>query len=73
MSIDDTPLMFGSYKGLTPNQVADIDPRYVVWMFRAVKPAPCSKKLAEACQMDEYDEGAEAEDLHYGIDGWGDK
>lgn len=56
MSRDTSPLVFGKYKGKTPEQVAEIDPSYVVWMYETVKPAPCSTALYDACRMD-IDEG----------------
>jgi hypothetical protein len=70
MDIDETPLIFGKYKGQTPDEIGDYDPSYVVWMFANVKPAPCSKAFAEACEQDvrEYEE-EKAEDLRYGFDG----
>jgi uncharacterized protein (DUF3820 family) len=48
--LDDTPLRFGKYKGQTPKQVAEVDPRYVVWMRAEVLPAPCSRELALDCE-----------------------
>jgi len=69
---DNEPLAFGKYKGKTPNEIADVDIGYIVWMYDNVKPRVCSKELRDACQQDEYDEEAEHDlDAHYGIDGWG--
>lgn len=50
--LDHTPLEFGKYKGRTPDQVADIDPSYVVWMWENVVPKRCSRILADACMQD---------------------
>lgn len=72
MDKDTTPLSFGKYKGKTPEEVAEIDGSYVVWMFKNVKPPPCSKELAEACESDDRDDEEEwAACAHYGIGGWG--
>ena len=72
MSKDHTPLAFGKYKGKTPEEVAELDPSYVVWMYENVKPAPCSKALAVDCEQDQRDDEEEwAAGAHYGIGGWG--
>jgi hypothetical protein len=70
MTKDKTPLTFGKYKGKTPDEIGDYDPSYVVWMYANVKPAPCSKELAEDCEqaVREYEEDR-ADDLLYGLDG----
>lgn len=60
---DITPLSFGKYKGLTPNQVAAQDPEYVCWMYENVKPVPCTKELALDCQFDSDDRAA-GEEYH---------
>lgn len=48
--IDDTPLQFGKYKSKTPNEVADIEPSYIVWMHANVLPPLCTRGLAQACE-----------------------
>lgn len=50
--LDHTPIKQGKYKGQTPDQISDHDPSYVVWMYANWNPKPCSKLLAEACQLD---------------------
>ena len=71
MDKDHTPLPFGKYKGKTPEEIAEIDGSYVVWMFENVKPPPCSKELAEACEADEREDEEEwGAGGYYGIDGW---
>ena len=70
MSKDTTPLLFGKYKGQTPEEIAVIDQSYVVWLFENVKPPPCSKGLAEACEADvREDEEEWLAGAHYGIEG----
>ena len=49
-SLDRSPLVFGKYKGKTPNEVAEVDPSYVAWMYENVSPAPCSRSLYEDCR-----------------------
>jgi len=46
MKIDNTPLTFGKYKGITPSYLAETDPSYLIWAYRNVKPIPCSPALA---------------------------
>lgn len=53
--IDDLPLTFGKYKGKTPQEVAEIDPGYIIWMHRTIFPAKCSVSLAIACEQDEQE------------------
>ena len=71
MGKDHTPLTFGKYKGKTPEEVADYDPSYVVWMYDNVNPTPCSKALRDDCEQDvrEYEE-EKMDDLHFGLDGY---
>lgn len=52
-NIDERPLEFGKYKGLSPDEVAEFDGSYIVWMYENVRPTPCSKELYEGCRMDE--------------------
>lgn len=58
MNLDTTPLTFGRYKGKTPEQIADLDPSYIVWMYENVKPKACSRSLWVACTdaMDEAED-----------------
>lgn len=51
--IDDIPLTFGKHEGLTPNQIANEDTQYIIWMYEHVKPRRCSCELYNACQEDE--------------------
>lgn len=71
MSKDHTPLTFGKYKGKTPEEVAEICPSYVVWMYENVKPVPCSKALRDDCKQDTQEDEADlADDLLFGMDGY---
>lgn len=65
--LDETPLKFGKYKGLTPEQVAEIDSSYIVWMYQKFDNPPCSKELAEACEMDIREMEAES---YFGMEYW---
>lgn len=62
-ALDRSPLVFGKYNGKTPNEVAEIDPSYVVWMYENVSPAPCSTALYEDCRID-VDENDDRLDQH---------
>ena len=50
--LDKTPLTFGKYKGMTPDEVSEQDPSYVVWMYETIKPKKCSYFLYESCLRD---------------------
>lgn len=56
LDLDKRILTFGKYRGHTPNEVADMDYRYIIWMYETVKPCPCSRSLYLACRdiADEY-------------------
>lgn len=48
--LDHTPLTFGKYKGMTPSEVAEIEPTYLRWMYEEVKNKPtCSELLYRDC------------------------
>ena len=49
MSLDTTVLTFGKHKGKTPEQVSDIDPAYIVWLYDTLTPRRCTKSLYLAC------------------------
>lgn len=53
---DDTPLTFGKYRGETPNEIAEKDGSYIVWLYDKINPKVCTKALALACEMDEREE-----------------
>lgn len=61
MNLDLVPLSFGKYKGMTPEQIADQDPGYIVWLYDHHHPQVCTKTLMLACadEMDEQDEPEE--------------
>lgn len=60
MDIDDKPLRFGKYRGASPNEVADLDPDYLVWAYDVMNPKICSKELSLECE--ERAEGPELDD-----------
>ena len=65
--IDDRPLRFGQHIGKTPNEIAKIEPSYIVWLAeRSGDFDIVSEELYDRCNDtdDEYDE-------MYGF-GWGD-
>jgi hypothetical protein len=57
--LDFRPLTFGKYRGKTPEQVAEIDPSYVCWMYKEVKPTPCSLALQVVCENEVRESKAE--------------
>lgn len=56
--LDDTPLTFGKYKGKTPNEIGDIQPSYLMWLYENIEPKVCSKDLYTACELDLQDGSA---------------
>lgn len=58
--LDHRPLTFGKYGParvggpLTPDQVSECDPKWLVWAYETVKDKPvCSKILYDACLEDD--------------------
>ena len=58
--LDHTPLTFGKYGpnrpegALTPDQVSNFDPKWLIWAYETVKDKPvCSRCLYRACVQDE--------------------
>lgn len=47
--IDDTPITFGKFKGKTPDEVSEIKPDYIVWMWDNFLDPPCSEALYNFC------------------------
>ena len=70
--IDDTPLTFGKYEDKTPNEIAHIDPSYVVWLYDNLEKKFCSAELRDMCEEAKYEsyEDGKEEDMYYGLDGW---
>lgn len=56
--LDHTPMDKGKYgktrsaKPLTPDQVAEVDPSYLVWAYETWNPRPCSFVLYKECKKD---------------------
>ena len=57
LSIDETPLTFGKYKGQTPEQIAEENPSYLIWAYENLDNKPCTKLLYYACLHDEEEKG----------------
>lgn len=60
--LDHTPLDFGKHNGKTPSEIAEIDPKYVIWMYHEFDNQPCSKVLYNACVEAEEDDPTHNED-----------
>lgn len=51
--LDHTPARWSKkYPGLTPSQIAEKDPQYIVWAYGAINPKPCSDLLFKDCKAD---------------------
>jgi hypothetical protein len=49
--MDRSKLRFGKYKGQTPEEVARVDPTYVVWaQANILNPPVVSRELAQLCE-----------------------
>jgi hypothetical protein len=56
--IDNIPINFGKYqkRRLTPRQIANEDPKYIIWMYETVKPKACSRDLYMSCVEQSYEQ-----------------
>jgi hypothetical protein len=59
---EDT-ITFGKYKGKTFNEIADIDPDYILWIDKNVKDVKLPKKWIEAVEMDVRERDSELHDI----------
>lgn len=50
--LDHTPLQFGKYKGQTPSQIAEHDPRYLIWLAGESDMPIASDLLVADCQQE---------------------
>jgi len=71
--IDETPLTFGKYRDETPNDIAEEDPQYLVWLYDTLKTKFCTKKLRNECEdfVEDSWEDEKEMDNFYEHDGWG--
>lgn len=50
IDIEDTPIGFGKYADKTPNEVAEIDPGYIIWLNdEAGRTDLVSDEMYDAC------------------------
>lgn len=58
LDFDDLPVAFGKYKGMTPAQIANTDPSYLIWAYETFDAhrKPCTQALYEACRLDQNEE-----------------
>ncbi len=48
---DETPFVFGKYRGLTPLEVAESDPSYLIWAYETFTLKPCTHELYKLCKL----------------------
>jgi hypothetical protein len=46
---DDMPLDFGAHRGMTPRQLLDADPSYVVWVYENIHGVVTRGTYLDAC------------------------
>jgi hypothetical protein len=56
-------ITFGKYKGKTFDEIADIDPDYILWLDENVKDVKLSKKWIECVEMDIRERNSELHDI----------
>jgi hypothetical protein len=59
---EDT-ITFGKYKDKTFDEIADIDPDYILWLDENVKDVKLPKKWVEAVEMDVRERDSELRDI----------
>lgn len=61
--LDRTRLDFGKYRGRTPEELVEVDPSYVVWMYENVEPKRCSRDLYLDAESAKGENDRELDDL----------
>ncbi len=56
-------ITFGKYKGKTFDEIADIDPDYILWLDEKVKDVKLPKKWIKAVEMDVRERDSELRDI----------
>jgi len=56
-------ITFGKYKGKTFDEIANIDPDYILWLDENVKDVKLPKKWIEAVEMDVREKSSELHDI----------
>ncbi len=56
-------ITFGKYKGKTFDEIADIDPDYILWLDEKVKDVKLPKKWIESVEMDVRERDSELHDI----------
>jgi hypothetical protein len=56
-------ITFGKYKGKTFDEIADIDPDYILWIDKNVKDVNLPKKWLECVEMDVRERDSELHDI----------
>lgn len=64
--LDNKPLTFGKYKGKTPDEISDIDPDYIVWMWKNIEIKHCTRAMYNYCLQSWDDEEERDMDKFYG-------
>lgn len=47
---DDSPLTFGKYQGKTPDEISEIDPGYLVYLWEHTECHPFSRGMYNYCK-----------------------
>ena len=63
MNKPEDTITFGKYKGKTFDEIADIDPDYILWLDENVKDVKLPKKWVEAVEMDVRERDSELRDI----------
>ena len=63
MNKPEDTITFGKYKGKTFDEIANIDPDYILWLDENVKDVKLPKKWLEAVKMDVRERDSELHDI----------
>ena len=63
MNKPEDTITFGKYKDKTFDEIADIDPDYILWLDENVKDVKLPKKWVEAVEMDVRERDSELRDI----------
>ena len=63
MNNPEDAITFGKYKGKTFEEIANIDPDYILWLDENVKDVKLPKKWIECVEMDIRERNSELHDI----------
>lgn len=66
IDVDNTKLGFGKYQDKTPDELSELDPAYMVWIFQELSVKPCTHAMYILCKnADSENHNFEYDNMNY--------